>query len=541
MRNFSLALVLSMAFLSVGCSGLVSDVVDEESSIVVATESDSWSYDSASPVYELSSSTKSLTISGLPAGKTLYLTKTNPTSSSIESSAVRYVSSATNVELTDSSNSGTTSYRAMTVENSINLEMGEIEVGDVEFSSSKFLAPASYEANVLTPVVDTTENTIYVDHGINNGTLSCYSLENVVLRAVGEKCYVWVAESSYKSSGTCYGKAINSSRAKLIASKFDAMYDEICGVFGNEADELLLSASSNETISMNKASNTGTMINIVVYDIGNDFSKSSSNTIVGYFHSKDYYASGIANFSNSGKYIYLDSYFAACLPAMTYSTLAHEFQHMINWNMKRIQKGLKSSTWYNEMLSMLCEDMMQKSLSIKDSYSPKNRLATFESYYRYSGLEYNNSATLVSYASVYAFGAWLVREFGGQSLLYAMSHNDSVDIDSVVSAVNEVNASSYEISDLLRFYTEACVFNENNDSYEYPTFNQNKDTMTAIDLWNISYCDGPALYGFDSQSALRPYGMDLIEIGTIESSSEDVTLTFSSEGSASQKLYVLVQ
>ena len=140
---------------------------------------------------------------------------------------------------------------------------------------------------------------------------------------------------------------------------------------------------------MNKVSDTGTMINIVIYDIGNDFAKATSGTIVGYFHSKDYYAPGIANYSNSGKYLYLDSYFASCIPAMTYSTLAHEFQHMINWNMKHIQKGLKAS------------------------YTPKNRLATFENYYRYSGLEYNNSATLVSYASVYAFGAWLVREFGG--------------------------------------------------------------------------------------------------------------------------------
>ena len=164
---------------------------------------------------------------------------------------------------------------------------------------------------------------------------------------------------------------------------------------------------------MNKVSDTGTMINIVIYDIGNDFAKATSGTIVGYFNSKDYYAPGIANYSNSGKYLYLDSYFTSCIPAMTYSTLAHEFQHMINWNMKHIQKGLKASTWYNEMLSMLFEDMMQKSLGIKDSYTPKNRLATFENYYRYSGLEYNNSATLVSYASVYAFGAWLVREFGG--------------------------------------------------------------------------------------------------------------------------------
>ena len=51
MRNYSLAVVLSLAFLSVGCSGLVCDLVDEESSIVVATESDSWKYDSTSPVY----------------------------------------------------------------------------------------------------------------------------------------------------------------------------------------------------------------------------------------------------------------------------------------------------------------------------------------------------------------------------------------------------------------------------------------------------------------------------------------------------------
>ena len=62
---------------------------------------------------------------------------------------------------------------------------------------------------------------------------------------------------------------------------------------------------------MEDYSSTGTKINIVVYDIGNDYSLSENQKcgIVGYFYAKDYFYNysekGVT--SNNGKYFYIDS------------------------------------------------------------------------------------------------------------------------------------------------------------------------------------------------------------------------------------------
>lgn len=271
---------------------------------------------------------------------------------------------------------------------------------------------------------------------------------------------------------------------------------------------------------------------------------------------------------------YVDSYFANDILETTYSTLAHEFQHMIDWNTKDMSQDLDPSTWYNEMLSMLCEDMMQSYLGIDDDDSPKGRLPTFNQYYRYVGLEYNDtnsSYAVISYATAYAFGAWCARQFGGAELLNAISQNDSVDTDSIIAAIYTISGTKYSIADLLKMYAEACIFNTSDTSYSYPTFNQDAATtlsysdstsytypMTAIDLWDTAYewsaaggtyynttsgtyNLGPALFPCTASYSydLRPYGFTLHEIGTV--SSDSVTITFSSTGSSNLDLYIMVQ
>ena len=103
---------------------------------------------------------------------------------------------------------------------------------------------------------------------------------------------------------------------------------------------------------------------------------------------------------------YLDAFLTNKMSEMAYSTLAHEFQHMINhYNKTLLAYNTESTqTWFTEMLSMLCEDMLQSYLGISDNNSPINRMQNFNTeYYQHGITEWQNTQT--SYANIYAFGA----------------------------------------------------------------------------------------------------------------------------------------
>ena len=185
-----------------------------------------------------------------------------------------------------------------------------------------------------------------------------------------------------------------TSIAETFRDKFEAFYPIETYVFGNESNKLINPLASTNKVSeaaiydMASKSDTGTKINIVLYDIGADYNKSSQCGVLGYFYSKDYFtkltnSNTVIDYSNQGKYFYIDAPYAASKVkdsdgktqdtlATTISTLAHEFQHMINFGVKNIEKDLSPDTAYNEMLSMLCEDMLASQLGLDDDESVKS-------------------------------------------------------------------------------------------------------------------------------------------------------------------------
>ena len=565
---------------------------------VTASSSATWSYDASFPVCAVDTGTRYVTISGDISGKTIYLAKENPFSSTISRNSTRYVSSSSGLtsEISVPSAGG----------RSADTDTDDAAVSGVEDSSRTYFVPPAMSPLSQTAVsssrsasADTTSaektyavgatKSLYIDTDSN---ISTFESATATCRAVGTYCYVWVVgtgdTSTYytSTSGGASGEQVDPTIVNNIAAKFDAMYPVIRNVFGDESDKILYyTGSAWDTEDMSVVSTTGTKVNIVVYDIAKDYSSSSSSGIIGYFYAKDYFQSGqssypsgfsaAASYSNQGKYFYVDAYYAVKSITEMYSTIAHEFQHMVDFNTKYITNNLSASTWYNEMLSMLCEDMMQSYLGIDDSEGPKARLTTFNEYYPVVGVEYNsssNSTKVISYATCYSFGAWLARQYGGAALLQAMSSNSSVDYDSVVAAVNSVNGTSYTMTDLLNQYTQACLFNSSTvqASYSYPTHNQAAAQtlsyssytypMTSINLWDSAYywtnnqmytssyiCNstssskyiGPVVFSNSILYDIRPYGFTLHQLGT--ASGDSVTLTFSSTGSSNLKMYLMIQ
>ncbi|MBQ9622875.1 MAG: hypothetical protein IJP90_06385 [Treponema sp.] len=564
-------------------SGTSTSGTSTSGTTTTSSSSTTVTYSEDSNIFEISSSVSSVTIEGLSSGKTIYLTKTNPTSSAISSSYTRYVTGASGISLSSgditssSSSSGSSSSPTFPgtsgprhcISLSLTDALPQIEESSSRSATSSItkVTPASYTQSD----VGSATRSIYIDQ---DSDISTFKAETATLRALGEYCYVWVVSDNWTSSSAS-GEKINSEIAEKIASNFDSMYLKIRNVFGEESNYLSSNTSLTSQIAMSGYSETGEIVNIVIYDIGKDYSNgTNSGSVVGYFYAKDYFylsnPSSVYKYSNKGKYFYVDAYFAVAYTSTVYSTLAHEFQHMIDFGVKSMENKLSSSTSWNEMKSMLCEDIMYETLCELDSDfseddSPVSRLPLFNRHYYDVGLEYKESSPEVyySYSNNYAFGAWLVRNNGGISLLHEIATNAYTDEKSLLNALSTTGASSTTMEDLLKNYTIACVLSKENSGFATSltdsllTLNGYSYSLNAIDLWNLasalpetySECksttsyykfDGPALYGYNSQVTLRPYGITLQKVGI--ATSDTVTINFNTSSiSTSQRVYLVVE
>lgn len=384
---------------------------------------------------------------------------------------------------------------------------------------------------------------------------SQYTKRSATLQAVGTNCYIWVLDDNF-TKGTASEDKITQTEAKNLATKFDSMYLKIREVFGTESNEII-STNGFYTIS-------DTKVNIVVYDIEDDYTEGQGSVVAGYFWPKDYYTAtenpsnkdDVRPLSNEGKYFYVDSGFLNDYPDMIYSTLAHEFQHMIHFGQKYVNNGRNSSTWFNEMMSMVCEDMIQEYLGISEANSPIMRLLTFATDYYRSGLTdwLPGDNVLFSYAGAYAFGAYLARNYGGKDLIKQIATNQYVDQDAITQALKANEATKTEtFESVFKKYPQALVLD--NVPEGAPSFNKSVNgiggKMPAIDIFNLVVSDGdgkkyiikpPTLLPTKSSSRvdLRPYGFTLHSVGYTDSAGK-VNITFSSPVSENEKVYILVQ
>lgn len=439
----------------------------------------------------------------------------------------------------------------------------------------------------------------------NNIQLSSYEKKEVILAAKGQKngktiCLVWVDSSLYNLESDVFGEKINQSIAENIATKFAEHYAHEKAIFGDECEYLFdkNGYSYNETMDYN--SPTGNLINIVIYDIGNDYESSGTDTsnlnenesgIVGYFYSKDYFEqNNIAKdgraFSNEGKFFYIDAAWCnysgineKCLydgvkidgknvvSDVVISTLFHEFQHMINFAQKNINNELVVETWYNEMLSMLAEDMMTEQLKLSENDKVWNeRLPVFNQFYWSTGIdEWVDEREIYSYAMAYTFGAWLSREYGGPKFVKSMSSNNKTGIESIRKAIKDVTGKEISSSQLYKNFIQAVVFHDDfaksNNLYSLNKEPGNEisafgytSSMNSISLFDddekffypIStkkspqiFVKGPLILSKENGYSLRPHGFVIYNIG--KASSDSVVLNFSKQKSSNEEVMIFIQ
>lgn len=407
----------------------------------------------------------------------------------------------------------------------------------------------------INPELGKTTKELWVDSAAG------YVKKRATLQAQGDNCYIWVLDSYFDDSSAS-GSKISSEEANALAKKFDELCPLVREVFGTESDDMI---DTRDLVDISSGSDTGTKVNIVVYDIEGDYKDGQQSGTLGYFWAKDYYTAAAAKVSgdatigltNCGKYFYVDSYFLNEAPEMLYSTLAHEFQHMINFGQKNMNNRVSPQTWSNEMMSMVCEDMVQEYLGVQDKDSPIARLPWFCQSYYLSGLTdwLGGNSVQVSYAGAYAFGAYLARNYGGKELITQIATNKYVDQQAITQALESISKDE-TFESVFEKYAQALVLDNAPPAANAPSFNKSVlgigegEMMKAIDIFNVQYQDEPGrtqtvrpgLMKTDANRRvdLRPYGFTLHSIGCTDSERE-IQLTFSSPVEDKEKVYILVQ
>ncbi len=471
--------------------------------------------------------------------------------------------------------------------------------------------------------------TIWVDC---NSDIDTFAPVKMKLRSIGKDgngnivCYVWASDDNYTTSSP-YGNKVNAAICNEIAQKFVRHYKHEQAIFGETSNKVYkwvedfnknqdMEDDEISILNMNTNNrNTGNLVNIVIYDIGKDYG-SNTGGVVGYFYAKDYYAKGGAYYTadiksdgttknvlaatNEGKYFYIDAPFCNMdsknTSGYTYngtghvsetviSTLFHEFQHMIDFGTKDMNdvEVTNDDHWFNEMLSMLAEDLMADQLGLSDSDDvvDKSRLPYFNSYYYYSGLaEYlsDSNYAVISYSTAYALGAYLVRNYGGVELVREMSTNDAYGLASIVKAIKKNHGllhSGMEITEenILQEFVQAAAFRTaySNANSTLPTMNHLTgspfttdyygvestsayNTLTSrlngINLFSVKYgwkesessqrtYYGPLTFAMDKGTTTRPTGFLLHTVG--KAKSDEVILYFTNNHAIDDRTWVYIQ
>ncbi|GHV19325.1 hypothetical protein FACS189494_00590 [Spirochaetia bacterium] len=457
-----------------------------------------------------------------------------------------------------------------------------IERADIqEFNTHLFPAPAADSGRGV------MRNMIARQHSAVNDPKTFWTDEggwqevSATLRAQGTHCNIWIDDARYDAgsgsgSGPNNNGKINTNQAEAIAAKFDEIYTLETKVIGFEY------GGSNAGIYAGQPAggvDNDSRIQIFLYDIGNDYesTKNTNSGVLGFFWSKDEMSQttldntyGIGAYkTNLAEMFYIDVDFADRLPSVAYSTLAHEFQHMINYNIKTIINNKVSSTWYNEMLAMAAEDMIGPMIGVLLD-NPNNvvnaRVGFFlTNYYSASPTQWmSGNNVYVSYSNAYFFSAYLTRNFGGAPLLKAIMENSSVDTDSIGAAldtaVNPYQSTVNTFDKALARYMEALVFSSTSLPPNRFTFHKNAQNtidgteylFTGFDLWQTpnrlagqggvpaGYL-GPLVWQADQRYPVQSGAVALHSSSSWQNKTGQLSITVTKPQDPNIELYLLVR
>ena len=165
-------------------------------------------------------------------------------------------------------------------------------------------------------------------------------------------------------------------------------------------------------------------INILVYNM-------QSNAMAGFFWPKDNFKKSYIAASNEKIMFYINANLLNSDEKETFTTLDHEFQHMIHFYQRAVLKDLHDDTWFNELMSEATEDLLATKIGYKGprnvdpnngsagaNNNKKGRYPIFNAHNTLPLTEWGGS--VAHYGKASAFGAYLNRNYDGAKLLHDM-------------------------------------------------------------------------------------------------------------------------
>ena len=251
--------------------------------------------------------------------------------------------------------------------------------------------------------------------------------------AYGKKSLVvWVADGVNLSQN----KIDNLANIFLKSGGANDIYDWVTNVIGDEWGD------DAQAVDKKLIPNSN-IIDILVYDMHN-------NSLAGYFWGKDNFEKEALTASNEKIMFYINSELLKRDPKETYTTLVHEFQHMIHFYKRNVLRGIEDSAWYDELMSESMEDLIGTKIGYMGPrhVDPKNgtagnvgnrggRFPTFNRYNNVSLTTWYNSPS--DYSKVSSFGTYLLRNYNGAEILNRMMFTNNQDEYGLLDATGESN------------------------------------------------------------------------------------------------------
>ena len=133
-------------------------------------------------------------------------------------------------------------------------------------------------------------------------------------------------------------------------------------------------------------------------------------------------------------------------PSAVISTLAHEYQHMIQFYQKPVLRGARSETWLNEMASEVAQDLIADKLQVNGprgvSYDDPtagaagNKRGRLPYYNLFNDMQVTAwDSKIANYAVNYALGAYLARTYGGAELFGEIVQSGSAGVEAIEAAL----------------------------------------------------------------------------------------------------------
>ena len=393
--------------------------------------------------------------------------------------------------------------------------------------SDRLLSIASQPPDepVLSVSVGDTNNFL---HKSGNTTVTIPATARKVNSDGSTDFIVWVADDTWSGcSSGCTINKITQSMADEVANRFllsganNDIYDWLTTVFGTEWG----SHSYSNLIGTTNA------IHVLLYDIGDD--DSTTGGTLGFFWSKDNYKRDNSNAtlktSNEKIMFYLDSVLLAekdgsswdasdSWPQILFSTIAHEFQHVIHFYQKQVIRSGTGETWLNEMVSMIAQDLIAEKMAVigprgityndpsaGTANTTMGRLPKYNAnnYIRVS--EWSHSSR---YEIAYAFGAYLARTYGSEFVgKIVKTSKDGTD------AIVEAQGSTVTFGEMLTNWAIANLLSDNTSAaspYQY-----NTNTWLSSSTGGTSYKLGSInLFNYKYGSQVGPKTFSLSNFAT---------------------------